>query len=118
MRPTLIRVIAVLAVLASTAAAEDLAPALTLRDHLGHTWRDEVVSLEAGLYPPGHIRPEEVAVVDGAGAALPLQLSDVELHDDGSVARARVWTLITLPGATRSNWSTRPPDMRGAWHCV
>jgi hypothetical protein len=100
-----------LAACEATAATDPLYATLELREPIGRAWSNELVSIETGPLPSGAVRPGDVAVTDRAGKLYAAQLDDVALHEDGSLRRARVWTLVTLPADSRTSLALtrRPP---------
>jgi hypothetical protein len=83
MRKQLIGLFGVYAILGAHLAAGDSVQTVTLKDYLGHTWSDELISypLDKDL-----ASAKSVQVKDEAGAVLPNQLQD-----------GRVYLLVTLP---------------------
>ncbi len=73
---------------------------VTLRDYLGRNWDDELVH-DRLAFSPGELSVPRAAVTLKPGGAVPAQVSDVEYHDDGSIAAMKVWFKVTLlAGAT------------------
>jgi hypothetical protein len=67
-----------------------------LQDRLNHAWTNELVHYDL-LCKSGEFWPGGVRLIDGAGQAVPVQLTDVSSHPDGSVAKAAVWFIATVP---------------------
>jgi len=85
-------------------AGEASSSQIVLRDYLGHCWRQELVHypMEFGA---GEVKPNRLRLQDGAGRDVPFQLSDVEIHKDGSLASASVWFIVDeLPANGERTW--------------
>jgi|GEM_PF-2568208 len=68
---------------------------ITLKEYVDRSWEDELIHyalhFEQGAFPTG-----ELHVVANGNQVLPSQLSDVQLHEDGSLKAARLWLVVTL----------------------
>lgn len=105
MRLTLIGLCAFCPLLAAKAVAgnETLAT-FQAHERLGLDWPATLVTYRA-TFAPGKAYPGRLRLEDAAGVEVPVQLSMVELHEDGSVARARVSFMAAL--AREGNWTYR-----------
>ena len=86
---------------------------IVLREHLSHTWREELVSylLE---YEPGECWERTLRLVSEGGNAVPAQLTDVQTHKDGSIAKATLWFVVPeLPGNGTRTWRAIPGTKKG-----
>ncbi len=88
--------ISVLLVAASSLPALAWEQVFTLRELVGHDYHDELVHWEIAP-PPGQCWPGGVRLRDDAGRIVPVQLAEVSLHPDGSIAQAQVWCVTSLP---------------------
>ncbi len=74
---------------------------LTLREHLGRSWPDELVHYALD-FAPGQCRSPSVSLRDATGEELPAQFGAMTHHPDGSIRSAEVWFLVSLrPRETR-----------------
>ncbi|MBS3762179.1 MAG: hypothetical protein KGZ25_02630 [Planctomycetes bacterium] len=77
---------------------------ITLSDHLDHTWRDELIRYRVE-FEAGQVRPDELAVLDKNGKTVPIQLTGIGTHADGSLAEVDLWLLVDeLPAGGRKSW--------------
>src|SRR3989304_2140865 len=68
-----------------------VAATFPLKEWLEHPYADELVGFDVSL-KPGQCRPESLRLVDAAsGKEVLFQTTDVSRHDDGTLARAKVW---------------------------
>lgn len=93
------------ALVALMAPASAAAPRqIVLRDHLDHTWRDELVSYRL-RFGAGECWENGLRLLDEADRPTPIQLSNVKTHADGSLASATLWFLVSeLPAGGERTW--------------
>ena len=94
-------------------AAHRLGETLTLKEHLGHAWPNELIHYDLA-FAPGQGRSADARMLDGNGKEVPAQLSAVTKHPDGSIQSAQVWFLVSLqPGEVRQ-FTLQPGQSRAA----
>jgi len=71
---------------------------IVLAEHLGHHWRNELVSFPL-TFEQGSFPHDQFCLVDEHGRPVPCQLTDVRC-EQGSVRSAIVWFITDLPALT------------------
>ena len=80
---------------------------ITIREPFGLAWGPDRVNYRVE-FPQGTVAPDGVALTDAAGAAVPVQLSAVELWPDGkTVKRATASFMVTLAPDQTATWKLR-----------
>ena len=68
---------------------------LRLKEYVGREWTDELIHYDL-QFPQGAFPDNAVKLAVPGGGELPVQLSAVTTHADGSLKSAAVWTVVTL----------------------
>lgn len=80
---------------------------LRLKEYVGREWPNELIhydlEFDKGEFPDGDLR-----VLGKAGKGVPVQLSEVAKHDDGSLKAAKLWLVVTLKPNEVTEWTLRP----------
>jgi hypothetical protein len=93
--------------LALSAAGADTSRHIVIEDHLEHTWRNELVSHPVE-FDAGECSPEGLRLLDEQKQVVPIQLTDVSAHADGTLQSATLWFLLReLPADGRREWTLR-----------
>jgi hypothetical protein len=93
--------------LALSAARADTSRRIVIEDHLDHTWRNELVSYPVE-FDAGECSLAGLGLLDEEKQAVPVQLTDVSAHADGTLASATLWFLVReLPAGGRREWTLR-----------
>lgn len=83
-----------------------------LNDYLGHAWTNELIHYSISCQP-GECWPQGMRLLDGQRHPIPVQLSDITLHKDGSIATAAVWFITTLPANGTLTYTLQEGSKRG-----
>lgn len=68
---------------------------LRLKEYVGREWTEELIHYDLE-FPQGLFPDKVVKLTVEGGGELPVQLSEVTTHADGSLKSAAVWTVVTL----------------------
>ena len=99
------RVVVLLIVAAAGISRAAETRTLEIREFLGHTWTNELDSCRLE-FKPGQCWPHGIRLFDEAGKALPVQLTDLKTHPDGSLASGTLWFLVDkLPARGKRSWT-------------
>lgn len=94
----------ILAALAVTAVAQAADHTYTITEPFGLAWGPDRVTYPVE-FPQGDVKPAGVALLDGAGQPVPVQLSEVELWPDGkTVKKAQASFLVSLQPEQTATW--------------
>ncbi|MBM4036427.1 MAG: hypothetical protein FJ291_32225, partial [Planctomycetes bacterium] len=78
---------------------------LEIREFLGHTWTNELDGCRLE-FKPGQCWPKGIRLLDEAGKALPIQITDLKTHPDGSLATGTLWFLVDkLPARGKRSYT-------------
>lgn len=81
--------------MAGRAQPYKLGDTLRLKEYVGREWSNELIHYEIG-FPKGQFPDKTLKLGVQGGAELPVQLSGVTTHEDGSLKGVTVWTAVTL----------------------
>ncbi len=97
-----------------TAAPHRLSDSVTLKEHLGHAWPNELVHCD-DVFARGEVPSTDVHIVDGKGRDVAAQPSAVTRHPDGSIQKAQVWFLVSLQPGEVAQFKLQPGKSATAW---
>lgn len=96
------------------AAGQDALRTIRLREYVGRTWADELVHYPLE-FAPGQVPGGALRVLDADGRETPAQLTEVMLHEDGSLGAASLAMVVTLEPQAELEWRLFPgtPSAQG-----
>ena len=68
---------------------------LRLREYVGRKWNNELIHYKLN-FKQGDYPSQDVKLIDADDQEIPVQLSDIETYEDGSLKSARIWLIVTL----------------------
>lgn len=99
--------VALAASLCHPASAGSLAHTVTLKDHLGTQWSNELVH-ESLTFPAGQVAAPTAKVTRSDGVVLGSQVTDVRRYDDGTIRSMNVWFFANVPPNGSASYAITP----------